>query len=47
MKYWKVLSLLAILAIGFASCSPSPYKKRKPCRGKGNWYNNRNLDGRG
>ena len=34
----------ALLLVAFvASCSRSPYKKRKGCRGNGSWYGHRNL----
>jgi hypothetical protein len=44
---WKAFGLLTMLIFAFAACQPSPYKKHKPCNGKGGWYKNRNLDGRG
>jgi hypothetical protein len=39
----KVLILMVVMIILISSCAPSPYKKRKKCRGNGSWYGNRNL----
>jgi outer membrane protein assembly factor BamE (lipoprotein component of BamABCDE complex) len=35
--------LLAIIFLTSACVSNSGMKKRKKCKGQGNWYNNRNL----
>jgi len=35
--------LLAIIFLASACVSNSGMKKRKRCKGQGNWYNNRNL----
>ena len=37
------LILFCTVLIFLSSCGQSPYKRRKPCKGNGSWYGNRNL----
>jgi hypothetical protein len=39
----KRLITIVVMLILIVSCSRTMHKKRKGCKGKGGWYNNRNL----